>query len=158
METIAEEFIGRIERSYTDILRLCHNIPEAILTERSLPNGWSVKDTLAHIAAWEWRCASLLCEAHDTDAPLKANPAVDALNIEIYQERRDWSWAEAENDFRDAHAALIESIRDLPPDRLKDPLIQRSIAEETWEHYESHLHALQQWHEQLTWTEVIINR
>jgi hypothetical protein len=108
-----------------------------------------VKDTLAHIAFWEGRCASLLNESHQTDAPLKAMPDVDALNWEIYQERQEWSWEEVETDFRQAHKALLAAVRELPPGRLDDAIVQQTIAEETWEHYTEHLPDLERWHKQV---------
>jgi hypothetical protein len=150
MEITLEAILQKIEASYTKILRLYRSVPVTELVEPALLDGWSVKDTLAHIAAWEWRCASLLNEAHDTDAPLKAFPDVDALNREIYQERQEWEWAEVEADFRQAHQTLLEAIRRLPPDRLNDGIVQQTIAEETWEHYAEHLPNLEQWHRRVT--------
>ena len=149
MEITSELIIKKIEESYTNILRLYRSVPVTTLIEPLLRNGWSVKDTLAHIAAWEWRCASLLNVAHDTDAPLKAIPDVDALNREIYQERQEWSWTEVEIDFQQAHQAVLAAIRQLPPKRLADTIVQQTIAEETWEHYAEHLRDLQQWHAQV---------
>lgn len=150
MEITAEAIIEKIESRYNEIVRFYRSVPVTNLVEPTLPNGWSVKDMLAHIAAWEWRCAFLLDEVHDTDAPLKANPDVDALNRETYEERHEWSWEEVESDFRDAHQTLLKSIRQLPPQRLKDTIIQKSIAENTWQHYEEHLRDLQRWHKQVT--------
>jgi hypothetical protein len=117
--------------------------------EENLPNGWSVKDVLAHIAAWEWRCASLLDASHNTKALLKAQPDVDALNREIYEARKEWGWEEVEYDFRAAHQTLLEAIRQLPPPQLADEFVQRTIADETWEHYDEHLGDLRRWRQRV---------
>ncbi len=146
----AEVIIEQINSSYNRLLRLYQSVPVARLIEPSLPNGWSVKDLLGHIATWEWRCASLLEAAQDTDAPLTASPAIDALNEESYEERKEWSWSEVEIDFRQSHQALLSMIRELPPARLANPLVQRSLAEETWEHYAEHLPDLEGWHRRMT--------
>ena len=146
METTPEATIEKIEKSYAQILRLYRSVPVTTLIEPILANGWSVKDTLAHIAAWEWRCASLLNAAHQTNVPLKAMPDVDALNREFYQERQEWSWAEVGDDFRQAHQALLAAIKELPPERLNDAIVQQTIAEETWEHYAEHIPHLERWH------------
>lgn len=150
MVTNAKGIIEKIEQSYKDVRDLCQNVPISALTEPVFPNGWSVKDTLAHLAAWDWRCAELLDVAHHSDVPLKAHPVVDALNLEIYQERQHWSWEEVEFDFQEANQALIESIRALPFERLKDEIVQDSIAEETWEHYQQHLGELKRWRKKVT--------
>ncbi len=149
METTLEATIEKIEKSYAQILRLYRSVPVTALIEPILANGWSVKDTLAHIAAWEWRCASLLNAAHQTNVPLKAMPDVDALNREFYQERQEWSWAEVGEDFRQAHQALLAAIKELPPERLNDAIVQQTIAEETWEHYTEHLPHLERWHKRV---------
>lgn len=140
-----ETIIEKIDNSYDKILKLYRSVPVTDLLEPTLPNGWAIKDMLAHIAAWEWRCAGLLSQARETDMPLRANPDVDALNQEIYQDRQAWHWEDVELDLRESHQALIEAIRDLPPERLNDTIIQETIAEETWQHYEEHLADLQQW-------------
>ena len=150
MSSDADTLVDQIERAYAELLRLYRSVPVAALIEPSLSNGWSVKDTLAHIAVWEWRCASLLDAARDTDTPLKAMPDIDALNRESYEERKEWSWTEVEFDFRHAHQTLLKVIRELPFERLSDPFIQQSIAEETWEHYAEHLQDLRQWRQKIT--------
>lgn len=141
--------IHRIESIHSQITHLYKNSPGSALLEPNLPNGHSVKDVLAHIAAWEWRCAGMLDLAHETNMPFRANPDVEALNQEFYQDRQGWSWEEVEHDFCEAHEALLQAIHDLPAERLNDGTIQKTIAEETWEHYEKHLVELQKWHQRL---------
>ena len=145
-----EAIIEKIENSYNELVRLYRSVPVTHLIESSLSNGWSVKDLLAHLAAWEWRCASLLEASHVTDGPLQANPDVVALNREIHKEREEWGWEEVEYDLRAAHRTLLEAIRQLPVERLNSKSVQAAIAEETWEHYAEHLPDLQHWHKQIT--------
>lgn len=149
MSITAEEIIKKIEVGYNEIIRLYRSVPVTAVLEDSLPGGWSVKDVLAHIAAWEWRCASLLEASHDSKALLKAQPDVDALNREIHEERKEWGWEEVEYDFRSAHRTLLEAIRQLPPKQLEDEFVQQTIADETWEHYAEHLEDLQRWHRRI---------
>lgn len=149
MNSNPEAIIEKVENSYARIVRLYRSVPVTALIEPSMSNGWSVKDILTHIAAWERRCASLLNQSHQTDLPLRAKPDVAALNRETYLERQEWSWEEVETDFRQAHQILLEAIRTLPTGRLKDKIIQQSIAEETWEHYAEHLPELEQWHKRI---------
>ena len=149
MNPAVKEIFDKIEVGYNEIIRLYRSVPVTAVLEESLPNGWSVKDVLAHIAAWEWRCASLLDASHNTKALLKAQPDVDALNREIYEARKEWGWEEVEYDFRAAHQTLLEAIRQLPPRQLDDEFVQRTIADETWEHYDEHLGDLRRWRQRL---------
>jgi hypothetical protein len=150
MNATLDAIIEKIESGYARIVRLYRSVPVAELIEPRLSNGWSVKDVLAHLAAWEGRGAILLNESHHTDLPLRATPDVAALNRETYLERQEWSWEEVEIEFRQAHQILLEAIRALPPQRLNNKFIQLAIAEETWEHYAEHLPELERWHRQVT--------
>ena len=149
MEPTTQGIIDKIQSGYAEIIRLYQSVPLTAVEKENLPNGWSVKDVIAHLAAWEWRCASVLRESHTTNAPLKAEPDVDALNREIYEERKDWGWEEVEYDFRAAHRAMLEAIRGLPAERLNDSFVHDAIAGETWEHYAEHLPELRRWHKRV---------
>lgn len=144
-----EGIVEKIEESYTDLVRLYRIAPVSWLVDPVLPNGWSVKDIVAHLAAWEWRCAALLEQADVSNAPLQAEPDVDALNQETFEERRLWGWEEVDDDARAAHRALLKAIKKMPTERLKDPVVYNAIAAETWEHYVEHLPAVQIWHQTL---------
>ena len=144
-EITADAIIEKIEESYADIVRIVRNAPVAKIVEPSLSNGWSVKDIIAHLAAWEWRCAFVLEESHASNAPLQAEPDVEALNLEILEERKDWGWEEVEDDARAAHRALLRTVRGLPLHRLSDPIVYQAIAVETWKHYNEHLPDLRTW-------------
>jgi hypothetical protein len=148
MENVAEILINQVTDGFDRILRLSHAAPDYLRDKPALPNGWSIKDMVAHLAAWDWRCAAVLSEALNSDVPLTCKPDVQALNREIYQERQYWSWGEVENDFRAAHRILLQIIRSLPPDRLAHPVVKRTIIEETLEHYRQHMPDLETWHKQ----------
>lgn len=138
--------IQLLERYHTKILYLCEDVPAAVRQEPSLPDGWSIKDVLAHLAAWNWRYVFLLVAAQNRDWPLKARPDVEGLNHEFYQERLDWSWAEAETDFRRSHQALTRAIEQLPQERKESALVQQTIIKGAAGHYLVHLSDLERWH------------
>jgi len=145
-----ESLIEKIETSYAKFTGLYRSVPINKIIEPSLANGWSVKDVVAHLAVWEWRCASLLGESHNTNLPLQAEPDVEALNKEAYQERKEWNWEEVEYNAHATHLSLIEAIRQMPPERLNDEVVYQAIAVETWEHYTEHIPDLERWHKQVT--------
>ncbi|GAB4430552.1 MAG: hypothetical protein Kow0031_11430 [Anaerolineae bacterium] len=144
-----EAILEKIETSYADLVRLYRTAPVAWLVEPVMSNGWSVKDIVAHLAAWEWRCAALLEQSEISNTPLQAEPDVDALNQETFEERKNWGWEEVDDDARAAHRALLKAIKKMPPDRLNDPVVYNAIAVETWDHYAEHLPAVQAWHSTL---------
>jgi hypothetical protein len=145
MDITSVVVIRKIENSFTEIEALYQGAPPSALVAPALANGWSVKDTLGHLAAWTWRFVFVLNAARDSDGPLYARPDVEGLNQTFYQERRSWPWLTTEADFRHAYGALLGVIRDFPPERLAAPLVQKAIARETWEHHAEHLPDLERW-------------
>lgn len=150
MTTIRESTINEIKSGSAKILELCEDVTNSALVEPAMQNGWSVKDVLAHMAAWVWRCAAVLDYSHRTDGPLLATPDVAGLNREFYQDRKDWVWYEVRTDFAEAHRVLVSTIRQLPSDRLDDYLVQHAIAECTRYHYADHLPDLERWRREIS--------
>jgi hypothetical protein len=150
MESSAEALVAKIEASRAPLVRLYRSVPVTELLTPALSNGWSVKDLLGHIAAWEWKGANQLAEARQSEAPLQTDYDVDAVNQANYEAQKEWDWEKAESNFNQAHEAMLEAIRRLPPARLGDELVQQVIAWETWEHYAEHLPELEQWHQRVT--------
>lgn len=152
----SELMIKRIQSKYERILHLYQGVPLAALWEPVMPDEWSVKDTVAHLAAWVWRCAFLLGQSREINGLLRTTPDRAALNEEFYQERNSWDWTRVEIDFRRAHWTLFDTIRTLPADRLSDPIVQKTIARETWEHYDEHLPDLENWYTELMSQQVMM--
>lgn len=148
--TTAETIIKKIETHRAELVRLYRSVPVTVVEKKDLPNGWSVKDVLGHLAAWEWYCAELLNQSHQTTAPLEIKLDIDLVNRNFYEEREEWSWEEIEYDFRAAQAELLNAVRNFPPERLNHNLVQQWLADCTWEHYDEHLADLQRWHQRHT--------
>jgi hypothetical protein len=140
----------KFQECYEKIIQICQDAPVAAIIEPIQPDGWSIKDILAHLAAWNWRCASLVDAARNTDWPLKAEPDVAGLTQEFYRERQHWSWPEVEIDFCRAHQALMRTLQELPPERQDNPLILRTVAEEALKYYLNYLPRLEHWHREVT--------
>lgn len=148
--TSAESVIQYIETEQAGLVRLYRSVPVTAVEQRELSNGWSVKDVLGHLAAWERYCADLLAQSHVSSVLLQIEVDTNSMNRDIYEEREEWSWEEIEYDFRTTHTALLQTIRNLPEVRLTDNDIQILIAENTWEHYAEHWDDMQRWHRRHT--------
>ncbi len=89
--------------------------------ERPIREGdWSLKDHLAHLAAWKGRQADRLAAAR-TGAELEDwQGEDDAINARLQQERAGWSWDETVADADAVHDRLAGEIRAIDPDLLRD--------------------------------------
>ena len=145
-----------IEESWNQLTALVESLGPDGLTATG-PDGWAVKDHLAHVAAWEASLIGLLQGADRATAMgLAANgdEETDELNDEIWHLHRDKSPQEALAYFRDTHAALMRVLGKLSDDDLqrpyndyqpndpRDPDDNRPaldwVAGNTWEHYDEH--------------------
>jgi hypothetical protein len=119
------------------------------------PDGWAVKDHLAHVAAWE---ISLLALIEGRDRPKAMGidnlqeENVDEINRLVFVLHREKSPAEALRFFRETHAQLMAALAKLSPADLElpyshfqpsDPDESRPVLEwvagNTYDHYAEHI-------------------
>lgn len=147
---LVEEILTKIGGNYNQLVRLYRSLPVTSLEVEALPNGWTIKDLLGHIAAWEWYCAESLNQARQSGGLPSTSVDFNDMNRNIYEERKEWRWEEVEYDFRAAHEAVIAAIRQFPTDRLEHEAVQHRITVDTWQHYADHLSELEAWHRRQT--------
>jgi hypothetical protein len=121
--------------------------------------GWTVKDHLVHLAAWEHSLLGLI-QGHDRVAAMGLSEPVeetDAINEAIRKLHGMDAPEEALAYFRDAHAQLIAALGKLSDADLQKPYshFQPSDADEkrpvigwvagnTYEHYAEHINWINQ--------------
>jgi len=109
----------RLERTLAGIT------PDELLRP-GVVSDWSVKDLLAHLAAWQ-RLLLYWYAQGKTGAVLAPNPtgmshrAIDALNAEILQAHRGDSLAAVQIEYHSAYAAALELVQGLSEDELYTP-------------------------------------
>ena len=98
---------------------LLEEMEEDHKTQPILDGGWSVVDMLAHISAWEaimieW-LGIIQGEGKLDQAPYGMDDArVDQINLDIYQENRDKSAAQIQNEYAASYQQALEVLQNLP--------------------------------------------
>jgi hypothetical protein len=126
-------------------------------TEGVIP-GWSLKDILAHIASWQHRLLKWLEAAVRNEEPAISGPnnvkEMDALNAQFYQENKALPLDEVLTDFRTTHQHIMDIVQAMPEEDLLNPHrfawskgepLWKSIAGDTYEHYQEHTAQIQEW-------------
>jgi hypothetical protein len=126
-------------------------------TEGVIP-GWSIKDTLAHIASWHHRLLTWLDAAVRNEEPTISGPdsveEMDAFNAQFYQENKSRPLDEVLTDFRTTHQQIMDIVQAMPEDDLISPHrfawsqgkpLWHLVAGDTYEHYREHLAQIQEW-------------
>jgi len=146
----------RVDETWTDLWELIDTMgPETMATTG--PDGWAVKDHLAHVAAWEQSLLAIF-EGRDRIEAMGlagVDPETDAINAAVWLLHHERSSEDAIAYFRESHARLmakLESVDDagleLPyfhyqpaskSDENSDLPVVEWIAGNTYEHYLEHI-------------------
>jgi hypothetical protein len=125
------------------------------MTRSDFDGAWSVKDTLAHIIAWEqwmigWTGQLLRGETPHAPTPVETEDEVDRMNAENYRWNRDRSLDAVLADFRRSYMDALSLVENLSEAQLQvkhpdtwphGPLWQGVAANTCW-HYREHLDSL----------------
>lgn len=89
-------------------------------------NGWTVKDHVAHLVAWQRRLIAWFADDAAGRTPVRPEPGFtfddqDALNARDFERARDRTREEIASDFHEAHLAIVRIVEWLTDDDLADP-------------------------------------
>jgi hypothetical protein len=146
----------RVESSWNDLLDLVDSMGPEGLTITG-PDGWAVKDHLAHVAAWEQSLLAIFDGRDRLEAMglAEVERDTDAINAAVWTLHRDRSNEDTLAYFRDSHAELMSKIDSLDDSDLQLPYahyqpaakgeeisdlpVVEWIAGNTYEHYLEHI-------------------
>lgn len=136
-------------------------LSEAQLCSPTLEGGWSVKDIMAHIAAWELICARWLEEFLQGETPQPSERLDMQSNDRIYHEYRDRSLAEVRQLFDSAYRQFLRQVNLLTEAYSEEDLnaahrfawteswpgysLIAAIADNSYEHYQDHGKQIRRW-------------
>ena len=126
-------------RAYEAFRSAVEAVPRERFEETVLPDGWTVKDVLWHVAYW-WRdgARTFGAIADGTHRGFDDDEETDVTNARVLDESRSRSLREVEDEVAEARAALLAAFDPVSDDELAIELFRS----ETIEHYEEHLPAL----------------
>jgi hypothetical protein len=132
-----------IHRGYSDLLTQVQSVDDTAAAEVVAETGWSVRDHVAHLSAWE--AVELARAEGRSGVPEQLNVLWEAA----LRGRRRASIDEALEGFADVHRRLIVVLTDTPDVILRRPWhpaypdsLAANIARNTYRHYAEHLSVL----------------
>ena len=138
------QLLERIRAARADLEQTLAGLDDAALSAPG-PEGWSVKDHLAHLAAWERKVLANMDgrASHEVlgvpEAVYKGGDWV-AINEYVRAPDKDRPAAEVLVEFRRAYGVLTQRIADLPDEVLfgKDDSLLNNISGNSYGHDEEH--------------------
>jgi uncharacterized damage-inducible protein DinB len=112
-----QDFLQRVRAGRADLNQAISGLTEEQLTQEIVTGEWTVKDVLAHLAAWQGeaqRAAERL--AHGEAHPYLVEEDIDEWNARRVEERRRLPLVDVMQEFNDAQDALLESLERCPED------------------------------------------
>jgi hypothetical protein len=142
----------RADRQALDDLLASFSADE--MTQPLLDDGWSLKDTMAHIVFWEQRMLAILGNAAKGEKtpslvqPEEGDTAIDRVNAEVYAAHQHRPLSEVHADYERSFADVLATLEMLPEETLFDPGGYSSVIGDnvlyliggnTFGHYQEHI-------------------
>ncbi len=154
-----EEVLEKIKAERNNLYDLIHSLTDEQICEPSLPNGWSVKDVMMHIAEWEHRCAMWINAGLCQNTPHVPQEGytwddIDRLNADTYEDYKEMSLEGAQNYSRAVYLHFYEQLENLSEEEMTEPAhfswtekesLVPFIAANTYDHYREHRKQIQEW-------------
>ena len=150
--------LKEMNTSYTALEAILASLDKTQYFIEGVIPGWSIKDILAHISSWHHRLYQLLDAALNNQKPAISGPenlaGVDALNAQFYRENKSLPLEDVLADFRNTYQHILSIVQVMPEEDLLNPHrfswsrgepLWKSIAGDTYEHYQEHILQIQQW-------------
>ena len=154
------ELIERMRAGRAEWDALIAQIPESARTEPALTGGWSVKDLIAHVAAYEHWTAAQIRAANEGRAPtdrelygveeMPADPEgwdLDRQNAAIYAQYQEMPLADVMTFSSQAFADLVAAVAAVSDEDIArtgaqtwtgDRTLLEIVPEQCYAHYEQH--------------------
>jgi hypothetical protein len=149
-----QELIDRIEQAHSDWQSLLTEVGESHMEEPGVTGDWSVKDIIAHIAAWEQRVLDRV-ESEAKGTPLEMSDwDLDKMNERFYERSRDRSLADVLDEASAVHARFMDFVRSLSEDELfkggrykwtEGEPFYHWVEGNSYGHYEEHAGPIRAW-------------
>lgn len=159
-----EEILEKLREEFTRWKELLSNLSEEEITTSRLPNGWSIKDLMAHLMAWQQVTTARLEAAQLNESPVlpewlagaspESEDELHQFNARIFETHRERSWSQVHQEWRVGFLKVLKLGEEIPEDDLVSagrypwlngyPLI--TVLQGTYEHHHvDHLGALLTW-------------
>jgi hypothetical protein len=124
--TTKAELLAEIERTWMPLTTAIDRLTEAQLTIPQDAQGWTAKDHLIHLAAWERSITSFLKgqprhEGLGVAEAVYLNGTFEDINEVIQQQHKHLSLADAITQLRSTHQQLLALLQPLTDDDLNQP-------------------------------------
>ena len=124
--TERDQLILELKAARDRVLEAVSGLSEEQASRRA-PDGWSVKDHLAHLTLWhEMRFfeISRIARGGRASFPITGEEGIDHLNEQFAANRRNLPYSQVLADLAFAHEMVLQAVAAAPEDRLDQRLFE----------------------------------
>lgn len=154
--SVKAQLLAELDQEWANVERICYGLGETEMSAPSTQEQWSVKDTLAHISAWEKllldRLGYAMTGLHPQYPPMSSWDDVHRFNAQVYAENKERPLNSIIIEFRNLYQGVMTVLEALNEDLLEQPYtydfaddhitLLQFIRANTIEHYREHCVAL----------------
>jgi uncharacterized protein (TIGR03083 family) len=118
MDPRSQQLCDEAETARGAVLALVTGLTAEQFRRPTASDGWSVKDTLAHLASIEARVRLMLWTVLEGGTWSADRADLDAYNARCVEERRSWSANAVLDELRETGRATADLLSGLTPDQL----------------------------------------
>jgi len=133
-----ERVLRDLDKAWRGFMDSIRGIPESLLSEPGVSGQWSVKDILAHVAAWDRETTRVVMQIMRGDEPQWPIPD-QKFNDVNYEADKNLTVVEARNRALSAHKALVEMLDGRAEVRAA------WLRGATYDHYPEHTEDILRW-------------
>jgi hypothetical protein len=154
--TTKDELLEQMREARSIWVSVVSAIPDDVKVAPLLPNGWSVKDVISHVAIYEQWTAEQLDSPREARLPLEVlgheslditdELTEDAINAMIYEQFKDMALTDVLRFGDRAFQDLLVATEAIPEEQLTHPVAWangqsplEAIPGQSYEHYHDHL-------------------
>jgi hypothetical protein len=146
-----QQLLKKLDSAWIALKDSYTGLTDTQMDQPHVTGGWSVKDILGHVTAWEEEALKHLPHIREGKRPPKYSDlygGIDAFNALKTEENRHRSLGEVLARFEDTHTHLVAYI-EVAPDELiaTETRFRRRIRLDTYSHYPIHTQAIREWRE-----------
>lgn len=131
------ELLQKVERGWHEFRARVRHVGRDAMS-RPTPVGWTYRDLVAHVAAWEELSVRRIRTYRETGEKPPFEGDVDAFNARAIAERRLVGPEAIVDELDTAHRLLVEELRRLTEEQAADDWVRFVVAVNTFEHYAEH--------------------
>lgn len=157
-----QELLGDLDAARTALLSAIEGLSEQEMVYSGVVGEWSVKDTLAHIAAWDQETRAVIYAFVTQDDPvfdykISGKRGFAKWNAREVEKRRELSVAQILTEMEEARRELVDLVQGLTEEQLsrraippwRYPTTARRNLEIQAKHDQEHAEQIIAWREQL---------